>query len=255
MTVTTGTPAGRFHRYARHVALAQIGEAGQARIAGGRVLMIGLGGLGCPAALYLASSGVGELWLNDFDRVDETNLQRQVLYRDADVGERKAVAARRALAAVNPDCRLHVLDERLGDDALRDAVARADLVLDGSDNFTTRFAINAACVATGTPLVSGAAIRFEGQLMVVRPDLAPGPCYRCLYDDGGDDEFDDCRGNGVLAPLVGTIGSLMAVEALKVLIGRGEESVGRLLLFDAMTLDWRSLKFGRDPACPVCAER
>jgi molybdopterin/thiamine biosynthesis adenylyltransferase len=255
MTVSTGPCAGPFHRYARHVALAQIGEAGQARIAAGRVLIIGLGGLGCPAALYLASSGVGELRLNDFDRVDETNLQRQVLYREADIGERKAVAAARALAAVNPDCRLQVLDARLDEAALRDAVAAADLVLDGSDNFATRFAVNAACIATATPLVCGAAIRFEGQLCVIRPDVDGAPCYRCLYGEGSDDELEDCRGNGVLAPLVGTIGSLMAVEALKVLLGRGEESVGRLLVFDALTLDWRSLKFGRDPACPVCAER
>jgi adenylyltransferase/sulfurtransferase len=245
---------GDVDRYARHLALAQIGEAGQSRIRSGRALVVGLGGLGCPAALYLAASGVGELWLNDFDRVDRTNLQRQILYREADVGLRKTAAAKAALAALNGDVRLHEIDRRLDPEALREAVRRVDVVLDGSDNFATRFAVNEACRRERTALVSGAAIRLEGQLAVFRHDRDSGPCYRCLYGEG-DETLENCAGNGVLAPLVGTIGSLMAVEALKVLVGRGDASLGRLLVLDALTLEWRTLSLPRDPACPVCSTR
>ncbi|MEO0420737.1 MAG: molybdopterin-synthase adenylyltransferase MoeB [Pseudomonadota bacterium] len=244
-------------RYARHLALPQVGEAGQHTIGRGRVLVIGLGGLGSPASLYLASAGIGELWLNDFDRVDGSNLQRQVLYRASDVGERKATAAAKALREVNGDVKLHPLDERLDQAGLRDAVGAVDVVLDGSDNFATRFAVNAACAQVGTPVVSGAAIRFEGQLAVFRHDRRrqhgeDTPCYRCLFAES-DEANEDCQGNGVFAPLVGTVGTMMAAEALKLLLGVGEDSAGRLLTYDALNMHWRSLRFARDPACPVCA--
>lgn len=220
------------------------------------MLVVGLGGLGAPASLYLAASGVGSLLLNDFDRVDVTNLQRQVLYHESDVGERKTTAARRALARVNGNVELIEIDRRLDAQGLREAAAGVDVVLDGSDNFATRFAVNAACAATGTALVSGAAIRFEGQLAVFRHDrrragAEDAPCYRCLFEEG-DEANEDCQGNGVFSPLVGTIGSLMATEALKVVLGLGGESEGRLLTFDALAMQWRSLRFRRDPGCPVC---
>jgi molybdopterin-synthase adenylyltransferase len=237
-------------RYSRHLVLPDIGAEGQARLARARVLVVGLGGLGAPAALYLAASGVGELLLNDFDSVDATNLQRQILYGEADVGRAKTDAAADTLARLNASVRIVRVAERLQGRALTDAVANCDVVLDGTDNFGTRFAVNAACVATRTPLVSGAALRFEGQLAVFRPDLG-GPCYRCLYAE--DDELlEDCRNNGVLAPLVGVIGSLMAVEAVKVVVGLGADSAGRVLLYDARTLRWREIALERDPQCPVC---
>jgi molybdopterin/thiamine biosynthesis adenylyltransferase len=253
----TGTVAAArdpANRYARHVALPQIGAAGQVRLERGRVLVVGLGGLGCPAALYLASSGVGELWLNDFDRVDISNLQRQVLYREGDVGARKVTAAADALAQVNTALVCHELDQRLQGSALDAAVAAVDVVLDGSDNFATRFAVNAACARARKPLVSGAAIRFEGQLGVFRHDLPDAPCYRCLYDESADDVLENCRGNGVFAPLVGTVGAMMAGEALKLLLGTSDDRRGRLLVYDALALSWRALGFERDPGCPVCGD-
>ena len=243
-------------RFARHLALSQIGETGQQAIGHGRALIIGLGGLGSPAALYLSAAGIGELWLNDFDRVDPTNLQRQVLYRQQDVGERKASAAARTLADVNENVKLYELDRRLDEQGLAEAVAEVDVVLDGSDNIATRFAVNAACARAATALVSGAAIRFEGQLAVFRHDRRRAygddtPCYRCLFAES-DEASEDCQGNGVFAPLVGTVGTMMAAEALKVLLGLGEDSAGRLLTYDALSMQWRSLRFARDPACPVC---
>jgi molybdopterin-synthase adenylyltransferase len=237
-------------RYSRHLVLPDIGAAGQARLAAARVLVVGLGGLGSPAALYLAASGVGEMLLNDFDRIDATNLQRQILYGEADVGRPKTDAAADAIARINSSVRVVRVAERLQGDALVDAVAGCNVVLDGTDNFGTRFAVNAACVATRTPLVSGAALRFEGQLAVFRPDLG-GPCYRCLYAES-DELMEDCRNNGVLAPLVGVIGSTMAVEAVKVIVGIGGDSAGRVLLYDARTLRWREIALARDPHCPVC---
>lgn len=238
-------------RYSRHIVLPDIGVEGQARLARARVLIVGLGGLGAPAAIYLAASGAGELLLNDFDRVDATNLQRQILYGEADVGRTKTEAATDSIARLNASTRIVPVAQRLQGSALTDTIAGCDVVLDGSDNFGTRFAVNAACVATRTPLVSGAALRFEGQLAVFRPELG-GPCYRCLYAE--DDELlEDCRNNGVLAPLVGVIGSLMAVEAVKVIVGLGADSAGRVLLYDARTLRWRELRLERDPQCPVCS--
>lgn len=241
-------------RHSRQIVLPEIGADGQARLARARVLLVGLGGLGSAAAYYLAASGVGELHLNDFDRVDATNLQRQILYTEAHIGRPKTEAAAETLARLDARLRLVGIPERLQDEALADAVRTCDVVLDGSDNFGTRFAVNAACVAERKALVSGAALRFEGQLAVFRADLDEGPCYRCLYAES-DEALEDCRNNGVLAPLVGAIGSLMAAEAIKILVGIGADSVGRVLLFDARTLRWRDVRLARDPACPVCGAR
>ena len=240
-------------RYSRQIMLPSIGIEGQERLLQSRVLIIGLGGLGSPAALYLAAAGVGRLTLVDFDRVDLSNLQRQIIHRNDHIGMAKVESARMALQGINPDCRIHPIDHALEGDELQQEVARADLVIDGSDNFTTRFAVNDACVATRTPLVSGAAIRMEGQVAVFSG--RPGdPCYRCLY--GGGAELDEtCSANGVLAPLVGIIGSIQALEAIKVLTGAGEPLIGRLLLLDALQMEWRTLRLKADPACPVCAGR
>jgi molybdopterin-synthase adenylyltransferase len=218
------------------------------------VLVLGLGGLVSPAALYLASAGVGRLLLNDFDRVDLSNLQRQLLYRESDTGLPKTAAAAAALAALNPACILEELDGRLDAVALAGAIRRCDLVLDGSDNFGTRFAVNQACITVRKPLVSGAALRYAGQLSVFDPRDAASPCYACLYPEGGE-ELEDCRHNGVLAPITGVIGSLMAVETLKLLTGIGVPMVGRLLSYDALSGAIRYTAVTRDPACPVCGQR
>lgn len=240
-------------RYSRQVVLPEVGERGQQRLAASTVLLVGLGGLGCPAAEYLASSGVGTLILNDFDRVDESNLPRQILYSQADIGELKVEAARARLAAANPGLQLRCLPERLGAAALAAAVAGADVVLDGTDNFAARLAVNAACVAARVPLVSGAAVRFEGQIAVFTN--APGePCYQCLY--GEEDEWlGDCQGNGVLAPVPGVIGTLMALEALKLLLGLDSSLRSALLIWDAKRGDWRRVALRPDPRCPVCQEK
>lgn len=238
-------------RYARHVALAEVGAEGQARLGSARALIVGLGGLGCPAAEYLAGAGFGKLVLNDFDRVDETNLPRQILFAETDVGELKVEAAARRLAALNSDVAIECVGERLDDNGLAEQAARVDIVLDCTDNFLTRLAINRACVGAHVPLVSGAALRFEGQLAVFE-NAGGGPCYRCLYSE--DDELlGNCRGNGVLAPVPGVIGTLMAVEAMQLAIHGRSASSSRLLLWDAMYGAWQSLAIKPDPACPVCA--
>lgn len=240
-------------RYARQVALADVGEAGQARIGAGRVLIVGLGGLGCPAAQFLATSGVGTLVLNDFDRVDESNLPRQILYTATDVGRLKVDAAAERLRALNDGVHVATLPERLDGAGLEAAVGTADVVLDGSDNFATRFAVNRACVTRGKPLVSGAAVRVEGQIAVF-PNRAGEPCYSCLYDDE-DEWLGDCQGNGVLAPVPGVIGTMMAAEALKILLGWESALHNALLLWDAKRGDWQRVVLRRDPECEVCGSR
>ena len=237
-------------RYARHIALPEIGETGQASIAAAKILIVGLGGLGCPAAQYLAASGVGSLVLNDFDRVDESNLPRQILYRPADVGELKVDVARAHLQALNPAVSIRSVADRLEPAALEAEISQASLVLDGSDNFATRMAVNRGAVRSGTPLVFGAAIRFEGQVGVFL-NQGQGPCYRCLYDDE-DEWLGNCQGNGVLAPVPGVVGTIMAVEALKILLGLGSLLCNRLLLWDAKSGDWQELKLKVVPDCPVC---
>jgi molybdopterin-synthase adenylyltransferase len=239
-------------RYARHLALAGYGAQEQARMRAASALVIGAGGLGSPALLYLAAAGIGRLTVCDFDSVDVTNLQRQVLFSSADVGRPKAEAAAERLTALNPETEVVPVSARLAGDELAAAVADADVVLDCCDNFGTRFAVNAACVAARRPLVSGAAIRYEGQLAVFRADRDGAPCYRCLWEEEAEG-LENCRGNGILGPVTGVIGSLMAVEAVKIASGCAPSADGRLLLYDAREGSWRSLKIERDPACPVCA--
>lgn len=254
MTDQPQIPPARDHgadRYARQRTLPEVGEAGQRRLAESSVLVIGLGGLGCPATTYLAGAGVGTLRLSDFDTVDTTNLHRQPLFLEADVGRRKTDAAAERLAAINPGVTIETLPERLMGPALDAAVSAGNLVLDCSDNFGTRFAVNAACVRAGVSLVSGAGIRFEGQLAVFRRDRPGEPCYRCLYDEQAE-TLENCTGAGVLGPVVGTVGAMMAVEALKLLLGAGEPAAGRLLVYDALAASWREFRIRRDPACPVC---
>jgi molybdopterin-synthase adenylyltransferase len=238
------------NRYARQIALADVGAEGQAKLGRARVLVVGLGGLGCPAALYLATSGIGRLVLNDFDRVDETNLPRQILYTPEDVGAMKVDAARKRLTALNPAVEVVVLAERLDGAALEAAVGDADVVLDGTDNFAARFGVNRACVARHVPLVSGAAVRVEGQIAVF-PNDGDGPCYACLYNDE-DEWLGDCQGNGVLAPVPGVIGTLMAEETLKLVLGWDSALRNRLLLWDAKRGDWQGVALKRDPDCVVC---
>ena len=237
-------------RYSRHIMLPQIDVAGQEKLLASTALIVGMGGLGSPVGMYLAAAGVGHLILVDFDNVELSNLQRQILHQTADIGRPKVESARDALQRLNPDVQITIVNHQLEGSELQDWIAKADVVLDGSDNFATRFAINDACVATGTPLVSGAAIRMEGQVTVFMND-ASGPCYRCLYKDEGELDMS-CSENGVLAPVVGIIGSIQATEAIKVLTGVGETLHGRLLLLDAQHMEWRSLKLKKDPACPVC---
>lgn len=237
-------------RYSRQIMLPSVGIEGQERLLGSRVLIAGMGGLGAPAAMYLAAAGVGQLVIADFDRVDLTNLQRQIIHTTDRIGMPKVESARRALLALNPEVKVEMVEEPLGDENLPGLVAGADLVVDASDNFATRFAINAACCHARVPLVSGAAIRLEGQVTVFsgRPG---GPCYQCLYPQGGTVD-ETCSANGVLAPLVGIVGAIQATEAIKVLTGAGEPLVGRLLLLDALHMEWRTVGLRADPRCPVC---
>jgi adenylyltransferase/sulfurtransferase len=241
-------------RYSRQILLSQVDIEGQLRLQRSRVLIVGLGGLGSPVALYLAGSGVGELHLADFDEVDVTNLQRQILHDTASVGASKVDSALRRLSALNPEVRLVAHRQALDDEALVEAVGAVDLVLDCSDNFATREAVNRACVRQEKPLVSGAAIRLEGQLTVFDTRQAHSPCYHCLYGHGSEAELT-CSEAGVLGPLVGLVGSLQALEALKVLAGFGETLVGRLLLIDALGTRLRELRVKRDPACAICGHR
>ena len=226
-------------RYSRQIMLPSMGVEGQERLLDARVLIIGLGGLGAPVAMYLAAAGVGRLMLVDFDRVDLSNLQRQIVHTSERIGELKVESARRTLLALNPEVQVETLACTLDAAQLREQVERSDLVVDASDNFATR-----------TPLVSGAAIRLEGQVSVFLGQPG-GPCYRCLYPEQGEED-QTCTANGVLAPLVGIIGSIQATEAIKLLAGIGTTLHGRLLLLDAMQMEWRSLKLRADPNCPIC---
>ncbi|MDX1374506.1 MAG: HesA/MoeB/ThiF family protein [Burkholderiales bacterium] len=239
-------------RYSRHLLLAEFGVEGQTRLGGSQVLIVGAGGLGCPAALYLASAGVGRLSIADPDVVDATNLQRQILYRAESVGAAKVESARATLRAVNPDVEVLPIAERLAGAALERAVAAADVVLDCSDNFGTRHAVNRACVRAARPLVSGAAIRFDGQLAVFDPRQADCACYACLFPEDAQAEELRCAVMGVLAPLTGVIGALQAIEAIKLITRIGEPLTGRLLLLDALHGATRTVRIAKDPRCPVC---
>lgn len=242
-------------RYSRHILLPEIGVDGQERLRASRVLVVGAGGLGCPAALYLAVSGVGRLTLADADSVDLTNLQRQILYRQESVGARKVDAARGALSAANPEVEIVPLAERLAGEALEAQVAAADVVLDCSDNFATRHAVNRACVRHAKPLVSGSAIRFDGQVAVFDLRQSAAPCYACLFPEDGEVEEVQCAVMGVFAPLTGTIGALQAGEAIKLITGAGEPLAARLLLLDAAGAEFRTVRLSKDPGCLVCSAR
>lgn len=243
--------SGNLTRHARHLALAQIGAEGQARIGSSSALLIGMGGIGCATGVYLASSGVGQLWLCDFDTVDPTNLGRQFLYGPDDVGRPKVEVAAEKLGAINPDIEIDAIAHRMDDEALAIPVGQADVVLDGTDNFATRFQVNDACVANRTCLVSGAAIRLEGQVAVFGPDYDTSPCYRCLYTEA-DESLENCAGNGVLSPVPGVIGTLMAVEALKHLAGI-DSPRGVLQLYDATRGVFRNVSITKDPQCASCS--
>ena len=241
-------------RYSRQIMLPKVGYEGQQTLLAAHVLIVGAGGLGSPAAIYLASAGIGHITIADHDEVDLSNLQRQILHRSKDLGRPKVDSAKETLTELNPDIQVTPLRTRIGDEQLDELVAQADLVVDASDNFATRFAINEACVRNRVPLVSGAAIRMEGQLSVFLPQRADSPCYRCLYKEGAEPD-QTCADNGVLAPIVGVIGSLQALEAIKVLLDLGETLCGQLLIFDGLFHEWRRVKLTRDPACPVCGQQ
>jgi molybdopterin/thiamine biosynthesis adenylyltransferase len=237
-------------RYSRQILLPKFGAEGQQALLDSRVLIVGMGGLGSPVAMYLAAAGVGHLVLSDFDNVDLSNLQRQLAHGMGDIGRPKVESARDTLLGLNPDITVIALNQQLEGEALREQVRLADAVVDASDNFATRYLINEVCVQEHTPLISGAAIRMDGQVSVYL-NREGGPCYRCLYRDGTEEEAT-CSDNGVMAPLVGMVGSIQAMETIKVLAGLGEVLDGRLLVIDAMGMEFRSLKLKPDPACPVC---
>ncbi len=239
-------------RYSRHILLDALGIEGQERILGTHALIVGAGGLGSPAALYLASAGIGRITLVDDDSVDFTNLQRQILHTQARVGMAKAESGKQALQAINPEIDVVPLQRRLSGEALDALVATADIVLDCTDNFATRHAINRACVHHRKPLVSGAAIRFDGQISVYDLRRDDSPCYHCLFPEGEDVEEVRCAVMGVFAPLTGIVGTMQAAEALKLAAGIGESLSGRLLLLDALDMEWRTVRFKQDAGCTVC---
>ena len=237
-------------RYSRQIMLPQVDLNGQEKLLASRVLIIGMGGLGSPIAMYLAAAGIGHLVLVDDDKVEISNLQRQIAHSTNDIGLSKVESAKQTLQNLNPEIKVSCHDKRLNEKELANEVAAADVVIDGTDNFTSRFALNTQSVKSKTPLISGAAIRMEGQVSVFNKTPA-SPCYRCLYKDEG--ELDtSCSTNGVLSPVVGIIGSIQATEAIKVLLNIGECLDGKLLMLDAMQMEWRTLKLKKDPACPVC---
>jgi molybdopterin/thiamine biosynthesis adenylyltransferase len=239
-------------RYSRHILLEEVGVEGQERITAARALVIGAGGLGSPVALFLASAGVGHLTLVDADVVDLTNLQRQIAHNMERLGQPKVQSAREAILALNPGIEVRALAQRADAALLDTLLPQADVVLDCTDNFATRHAINAACVRHGVPLVSGSAIRFDGQVAVFDPRDAQAPCYACLFPPQQQFEETRCATMGVFAPLVGVIGSLQAAEALKLLAGAGRPLTGRLLMLDGLRMEWNEIRVPRDAACPVC---
>ena len=241
-------------RYSRQIMLPEFDVSGQEALLNAHALVIGLGGLGSPAALYLAAAGVGTLTLVDHDTVDVSNLQRQIIHDQRSLDVAKVESAATRIRAINPDTDVRTVAAKLQGSELRQVVEQADVVLDGTDNFTARFAINAACVAAGKPLVSGAAIRFEGQIAVFDPRQDESPCYQCLYADAADGALN-CAENGVASPLVGIVGSVQAMEAMKLLAGFGDTLTGFVLYLDAKRMEWRKLKLGRNAGCPTCGDR
>jgi molybdopterin-synthase adenylyltransferase len=240
-------------RYSRHILLPEIEIDGQQKLLDSHVLIIGAGGLGSPVSLYLAASGVGRLTICDDDSVDLTNLQRQIMHFTDSIGTPKVESARRTLARINPQTVVTAIAERVAGERLEELVRVADVVVDCTDNFATRHAINRACVRFSRPLVSGAGVRFDGQVAVFDLRRADSPCYHCLFPESGDLEEMRCAVMGVFAPLVGIVGSIQAAEALKLLMGVGRDLTGRLLLLDALTMEWRNVRLKKDPHCAVCA--
>ena len=238
-------------RFSRQIMLPTMDVAGQQELVDATVLIVGMGGLGCPAAMYLSAAGVGHLVIADDDTVEITNLQRQIAHEQSNLGESKVSSAEATLKGLNPDVRITQIKNRLEGDLLEQAVVSADVVVDASDNFNTRFAVNQSCLKNKKPLVSGAAIRMEGQVAVFDSENPESPCYQCLYSECDDDDAS-CSQNGVMAPLVGIIGSVQAMEPLKLITGIGNSLDGRLLLLDAATMQWREMKLPRDPSCPAC---
>jgi len=239
-------------RYSRHILLPQIDLEGQRRLLAGRVLLIGAGGLGSPAAMYLAAAGIGQLTICDGDAVDLTNLQRQIVHREAGLGVNKALSAARALAELNPDCQVIPIERRVGADDLPALVTEADVVVDASDNFATRHALNRACVQARKPLVSGAAIRYAGQLAVFDFRAACAPCYHCLFPEDSEDA-ERCATMGVFAPLTGVIGAMQAGETIRLIAEGTSPLAGKLMLFDARAMEWNTIDAPINPACPVCS--
>lgn len=238
-------------RYSRQIMLPEMDVAGQQKLLDATVLIVGMGGLGCPAAMYLAAAGIGHLIIADDDIVELTNLQRQIAHSQFDLGTAKVDSVQQTLKGLNPDLKITAMRQRLNGDDLEQAVSSADIVVDACDNFTSRFAINRACINHGKPLVSGAAIRMEGQVAVFDSSIPESPCYQCLYNEG-DDEDSSCSTNGVMAPVVGIIGSVQAMETIKLIAHIGQPLFGRLLLLDATTMQWREMKLPRDNECPAC---
>jgi len=246
--------AGELQRYSRHLIMPEVTAEGQKRLKAARVLCIGAGGLGSPAALYLAAAGVGKLGLVDFDRVELTNLQRQILHGTKDIGRSKLESARDRLRDMNPEIEIELHECRLSSETAQQIVAEYDVIIDGSDNFATRYLSNDVCVLAEKPNVYGSVFRFEGQTTVFAPHLG-GPCYRCLFPEPPPPEsVPNCAQAGVLGVLPGIIGMLQAIEAIKLIVGIGEPLVGRLVHFDALKVQFRELKLRRDPQCPVCGE-
>jgi molybdopterin-synthase adenylyltransferase len=239
-------------RYSRHILLDELGIEGQQKLLASRALIIGAGGLGSPVALYLGSAGVGHITVVDHDTVDATNLQRQIAHTLADVGLPKAQSIQQSIAAINPDVQVTVITRRADSELLDDLVQHAEVVLDCTDNFATRHAINRACVKHGKPLVSGAAIRFDGQVTVYNPRNAQSPCYACVFPETATLEEAQCATMGVFAPLVGIVGSMQAAEALKLLTGIGQTLTGRLLMLDARSMSWSEITMPRNADCSVC---
>ena len=240
-------------RYSRQIMLPACDIEGQQKLLSAKVLIIGAGGLGSPAAMYLAAAGIGNIIIYDNDVVDLSNLQRQISHNTPDIGIDKVISTQQTLNKINPDINVRAVKQKLLGDILLAEVLNADVVLDCSDNFSTRFAVNQACVTHKTALVSGAAIRFEGQVSVFTPGTDNSPCYNCLYNSDGE-ELQNCATNGVIAPITGIIGSIQALETIKLILSAGEPLRGRLLLLDGLTMEWKTMKLKKNPACQTCGD-
>jgi len=241
-------------RYSRQIMLPQVDIEGQQKLLAAKILIIGAGGLGSPASIYLAAAGIGQITIVDDDEVDLSNLQRQIAHHTTDIGTDKVISTQQTLKNINPDVNVIAKKQRLEGESLQNEVKNADIVLDCCDNFSTRFAVNTACVKHQTPLVSGAAIRFEGQVSVFTPGVNNSPCYNCLYSDDGE-EMQNCATNGVIAPITGIIGSIQAMEAMKLIMNIGECLTGRLLLLDGLSMQWNEMKLRKNNTCPTCSTK